>query len=96
MPCAHLDQITHKLPDKASKTGAACEDCVANGGTWVHLRMCRRCGHIGCCDSSLHRHARGHFEATGHPVMTRFEPDEWWSWCLGDEAVVDKRDVLGA
>ena len=22
------------------------------GDRWVHLRMCRQCGHVGCCDSS--------------------------------------------
>ena len=30
----------------------------------VHLRMCMACGHIGCCDSSPHRHATGHWHAS--------------------------------
>ena len=36
---------------------AGCEDCLKIGGTWVHLRVCRSCGHVGCCDSSPNRHA---------------------------------------
>ncbi|MFT5868913.1 MAG: hypothetical protein ACI8TF_001021 [Paracoccaceae bacterium] len=96
MPCAHLDQIILKLPNEASKTDAACAECVPIGNTWVRLRMCRRCGHFGRCDSSPHRHARAHFEASGHPVLTSFEMDQRWSWCFGDEAVVDKRGALGA
>ena len=23
------------------------------GDTWVHLRGCLTCGHVGCCDSSI-------------------------------------------
>ena len=47
--CTHLDQIEFvDLPDSI----AGCEDCLATGGTWVHLRMCQSCGRIGCCDSS--------------------------------------------
>jgi hypothetical protein len=47
--------------------------------------MCQVCGHIGCCDNSPGRHASGHFEATGHPVICSAEPGEDWSWCFVDE-----------
>jgi CPA1 family monovalent cation:H+ antiporter len=48
--------------------------------------MCQHCGHIGCCDNSPGRHASGHFEATGHPIIRSVEPgEEEWSWCFVDE-----------
>ncbi|HEX6517023.1 MAG TPA: Na+/H+ antiporter [Nocardioidaceae bacterium] len=61
-----------------------CEDCVVEGTTWVHLRMCLACGHVACCDSSPRRHATAHFHATGHPVMRSVEPGEEWRWCFVD------------
>jgi uncharacterized UBP type Zn finger protein len=66
-----------------------CEDCVALGeNVWSHLRKCLTCGHVGCCDSSPHRHAETHWKDTGHPVMRSFEPGESWRWCYTDERVV--------
>ena len=80
--CTHLDQITiTELPDSI----AGCEDCLATGGRWVHLRMCESCGKIGCCDSSPNRHARKHAGAVGHPIARSAEPGEDWSWCFVDE-----------
>ena len=81
-PCAHLDAIqVLELPDSI----AGCEDCLKIGGSWVHLRMCQTCGHIGCCDSSPNRHASAHFRAVGHPVVKSAEPGEDWSWCYVDD-----------
>jgi hypothetical protein len=80
--CTHLEQIERvELP----KSIAGCEDCLATGGTWVHLRMCQTCGHVGCCDSSPNRHATAHASAAGHPVVRSAEPGETWSWCYVDE-----------
>ena len=80
--CAHLDRIElTELPDAI----AGCEDCLAIGGTWVHLRMCQTCGHIGCCDSSPHRHASAHARATEHPIVRSAESGETWSWCYVDQ-----------
>jgi len=80
--CTHLDQIEHvELPAEV----AGCEECLASGDRWVHLRMCQTCGHIGCCDSSPNRHATAHFQSTGHPVVRSAEPGEDWSWCYADE-----------
>ena len=82
MSCTHLDEIkVTELPDPI----AGCEDCLKIGGTWVHLRMCEICGHIGCCDDSPNKHATAHFHATSHPVIRSAEPGEEWSWCYVDE-----------
>ncbi len=86
--CSHLDQITvATLPERI----AGCEDCLATGGRWVHLRMCMSCGKIGCCDSSPNRHASRHAAAVGHPIARSAERGETWSWCFIDEVafVVD-------
>ena len=70
------------------RTPDGCEECLANGGRWVHLRLCLGCGHVGCCDQSPGRHATKHFHATGHPVMRSFEPGENWGWCYRHEVAV--------
>ena len=62
------------------KTTDGCEECINEGRKWVQLRMCLICGHVGCCDSSVGRHATKHFQDTGHPVMTAF-PSRVWNWC---------------
>jgi Zn-finger in ubiquitin-hydrolases and other protein len=80
--CSHTDTIAlTELPASI----AGCEDCLASGGWWVHLRMCQSCGHIGCCDSSPNRHASAHARSSGHPIVRSAEPDEDWSWCYVDE-----------
>jgi uncharacterized UBP type Zn finger protein len=81
--CSHADQ----LADVPART-RGCEECLKNGGRWVHLRLCRSCGHVGCCDSSPNRHATKHFRTTGHPVVRSFEPGEDWSWCYVDDMEV--------
>jgi hypothetical protein len=80
--CTHLDQVTlTELP--ASVDG--CEDCLRDGGKWLHLRICLSCGHVGCCDSSPSRHATAHQHATAHPIIRSLEPGELWCWCYEDE-----------
>ena len=61
-------------------SGTGCVECDAAGGWWVHLRRCAACGHIGCCDDSLARHASAHWRETGHPIIRSFEPGEDWFW----------------
>jgi CPA1 family monovalent cation:H+ antiporter len=53
----------------------------------VHLRICLGCGNVGCCDSSVGRHASRHFTQTLHPVMRSLEPGESWRWCYLDERI---------
>jgi hypothetical protein len=79
--CTHLDQVAVARPEQVE----GCEDCLAIGGSWVHLRVCRTCGHVGCCDSSPNRHASGHVRASGHPIITSVEPGEDWSYCYVDD-----------
>jgi hypothetical protein len=80
--CTHLDTIAvTELPDPI----AGCEECLATGGWWVHLRMCQSCGHIGCCDSSPSKHASAHARDSSHPIARSAEPGEDWSWCYVDE-----------
>jgi CPA1 family monovalent cation:H+ antiporter len=67
------------------RTPGACPECLRDGTTWVHLRLCLSCGHVGCCDSSVGRHATAHFRDSGHPVMRSAEPGEAWRWCYVDE-----------
>jgi uncharacterized UBP type Zn finger protein len=82
-PCTHLDQIQEVVP-----SAEGCEECLKIGSEWVHLRICRICGHVGCCDSSLHKHATQHFHTTQHPIMQSIEPGEDWGWCYIDETYV--------
>jgi hypothetical protein len=91
--CTHLDTVTiTQLPDAVD----GCEDCLAIGGEWVHLRICLGCGHVGCCDSSPHRHATGHARGSDHPIVRSLEPGEDWSWCYVDQVGLRLREVHGA
>ncbi len=51
--CTHLDQINDVRP-----SAQGCEECLEMGGTWVHLRECLTCGHVGCCDNSVSHRVR--------------------------------------
>jgi len=82
--CTHLDQIRDVAP-----SGDGCLECLKTGGSWVHLRMCQTCGHIGCCDNSPGRHATKHFGSSQHPLIRSFEPGEEWFWCYPDELFVE-------
>jgi hypothetical protein len=60
----------------APRTPQGCVDCLRLGASWVHLRLCLTCGHIGCCDSSPLRHAaatrmRPGTRSSGHSSLTR-------------------------
>lgn len=86
--CSHTDTIHQVVP-----SALGCEECLKLGSEWVHLRLCRSCGHVGCCDDSPHRHARAHFQATGHPVIEGYDPPEGWGWCFVDGVEVDLPDA---
>jgi uncharacterized UBP type Zn finger protein len=78
--CTHLDQIRDVEP-----TTRGCEECLKTGDSWVHLRMCLSCGHVGCCDDSKNKHATKHYRHTEHALMRSIEPGEDWGWCYVDE-----------
>jgi uncharacterized UBP type Zn finger protein len=78
--CEHV-----KLIQDVTPSGEGCKECLEMGDTWVHLRLCLICGHVGCCDQSKNKHATKHFHETGHPIIESFEPGEDWRWCYVDE-----------
>jgi Na+/H+ antiporter len=82
--CEHLEAT--EVPT-APTFAEGCPRCLAEGVRWVHLRSCATCGEVGCCDSSVGRHADAHFRETGHPVMRSIEPGEAWRWCFVDELI---------
>lgn len=78
--CSHTDQIRNAAP-----RSEGCEECLKTGDTWVELRTCMTCGHVGCCDSSKNRHATRHFQQSQHPIMRAYRSGEEWAWCYEDE-----------
>lgn len=79
--CSHLDRIKVARPESVE----GCAECLRTGETWVHLRVCRTCGEVGCCDSSPNRHASAHASATGHPIVSSAEAGESWTYCYADD-----------
>lgn len=82
--CAHLGSIRDVQP-----TSSGCRECLATGAEWVHLRLCLTCGHVGCCDSSVNRHASAHARQLQHPLIRSVEPGERWMWCYLDEVMLE-------
>src|SRR5436305_967798 len=80
--CSHLDTLS-----KVKPSARGCEECLRTGSRWVHLRICRTCGHVGCCDQSPNRHATKHFHATKHPLIEGYDPPEDAGWLVGARAV---------
>jgi hypothetical protein len=85
--CEHAVAVKDVEP-----SAAGCEECLRTSSTWLHLRLCRTCGHVGCCDQSPGRHATRHFHATGHPVIEGYDPPEGWGWCYLDQLFFDLSD----
>jgi Zn-finger in ubiquitin-hydrolases and other protein len=81
--CGYIDQIRD-----VERGSEGCEQCVALGDSWVHLRMCMTCGQVGFCDSSKNKHAHLHADGVGHPIARSAEPGEDWMWCYVDEKLV--------
>jgi hypothetical protein len=67
--CTHTDTIREVTP-----SALGCEECLKIGSPWVHLRLCRTCGHVGW---------------TRHPVIEGYDPPEGWGWCYIDEILLD-------
>jgi uncharacterized UBP type Zn finger protein len=82
--CLHMQNIQEVTP-----SADGCEECLKMGDTWVHLRICLTCGHVGCCDQSKNKHATKHFNKTHHPVIQSFEPGESWMYCYMDDLFIE-------
>ena len=78
--CEHLTECA--VPKLKAER---CEECLKSGQTWVELRICRTCGHVGCCDSTPGKHATAHYHETKHPTMQSFESGDDWGWCYEHE-----------
>ena len=81
--CTHLDQI-HDVTPSAS----GCEECLQMGDTWVELRLCLMCGHVGCCDNSKNRHASKHYHSSAHALVHPYGTFEEWLWCYVEEKLM--------
>ena len=86
-PCQH---VTARVPRHVHRPTAGCKECLELGSSWVHLRICLNCGHVGCCDDSPNRHATAHYRATRHPLITSGEIDETWAFCYADNQFLSK------
>jgi Zn-finger in ubiquitin-hydrolases and other protein len=82
--CSHHDLIRTVTP-----SALGCEEYLKTGSWWVHLRICRSCGHVGCCDQSPGKHATKHFQASGHPIIEGYDPPEGWGWCYVDDTFIE-------
>jgi len=82
--CNHASTVR-----KVTPSALGCEECLKMGSAWVHLRLCRTCGHVGCCESSPNTHALKHFHASRHPVIEGYDPPEGWGWCYVDEVYLE-------
>jgi ubiquitin-hydrolase Zn-finger-containing protein len=69
MACTHLDKI-----QVTNTSEHVCEDCIKLGDSWIHLRMCLSCGHVGCCDSSRRRKAREPWHSTARRIAFSSHP----------------------
>ncbi len=82
--CTHTESIHDVTP-----SALGCEEYLKTGSKWVHLRHCRICEHVGCCDDSPNRHATRHFHKTKHPVIEGYDLPEGWGRCYVDEVFLD-------
>jgi uncharacterized UBP type Zn finger protein len=82
--CHHFEELTSLM----DATSDVCDQCVAIGDTWLHLRSCLLCGNVGCCDNSKNRHARRHWEDHDHPLIKSIEAQESWRYCFADQVIL--------
>ena len=84
--CAHAAAIRDVTP-----SALGCEECLNIGSPWLHLRLCRTCGNVGCCDDSPNRHAtlsrapRGQLALAHEQAITAL-------WLLSGKTVAVRQD----
>jgi uncharacterized UBP type Zn finger protein len=74
--CEHFPDEIHVIVP----TTKGCKECEKEHLPTVALRMCLICGHVGCCDSSIGKHATKHYMETGHSVIKALQESSW-RWC---------------
>jgi hypothetical protein len=88
--CEHVEEVRHDL---SADPEPVCEECARAGEeSWVSLRQCMTCGHVGCCDSSPGMHATGHHRDSSHPMVQTLQPGQDWVWCYVDEKTMRNID----
>ncbi len=78
--CTHISEIQNVTP-----SSEGCGSCLEMGDSWVHLRLCLFCGHVGCCDNSKNKHATKHYHESKHSIIVSYEKGEDWLYCYPDE-----------
>jgi uncharacterized UBP type Zn finger protein len=92
--CEDLEEAAlRRTPVEPGSQG--CAECLESGDSWVHLRLCVACGHVGCCNNSKNKHASRHYLETQHPVIRSFEPGEHWAYCFRDDTYAERLPLLG-
>ena len=86
-PCTHLADARVTQTDRL-----LCDDC-GDDQRWPAVRLCLTCGHVGCCDTSTNKHAKVHWEQTGHPLMRSLRLNDGWIWCYADDAMFERRQL---
>ena len=44
-----MPELLEPTPDEiAAAFDGGCPECIAIGSTWIHLRICLKCGQVGC------------------------------------------------
>jgi hypothetical protein len=84
-PCSHLHLIEVTEPGTA-----VCEHCLESGDIWPALRMCLVCGFVGCCETSVNKHMKAHYQETGHCIFRSVRMAEGWGWCYEDNAFLTR------
>jgi hypothetical protein len=92
--CTHLDQVQITLLPESVE---GCEECLAAGDPWLHLRICLVCGRVGCCDDSPNRHASAHARTSGHPEKHASPRRPWAASSpgLGPQQISGRLRALG-
>ena len=82
--CKHLAGIRDVVP-----SAPGCEECLKLGDPWLHLRVCRACGHVGCCDQSPKPARDKTFSHDQTPDYRSLRPTGRLGWCYVDEVLFD-------
>ena len=90
--CSHLDTIEiTELPEEV----AGCEDCLADGGVWLHLRICLAAG-TSAAATTRRTSTPARTPRSAHPIIRSLEPGEDWCWCFVDEIGMRIPQVTGS